>query len=383
MFTTRLFFARMTVVFTAVMASVLLGVPAAHAASDADITWSVTPADASGADDRGIIQQELDPGASRDDFFAVRNLSRSEVTFALSAADGYYTDNGRFNMLPSDRESVDAGLWIQLPETVTVGPNATVVVPFTTTVPEGAIPGDHAAGIAASVSSTGTDAGGSEVGVESRVGFRVMTRVTGDIVPSFAVSGIDSSYDMSWNPFRPGSARTTFTVENTGNASLLITGTAGIGTGSAIFPDDGAPRQELLPGESRSFTVAIADVWPTFYVPGSIDVAPTANPVGGDAVDVAPQSLNASLWAIPVPQLLVLLGVVLIVAALFWRRRRFTAALDRAREEGRLAAGTPVSGAAASGADADDSGIPSTRTDAGSGPVDGASADAAPTERHR
>jgi hypothetical protein len=329
---------RMTVALAAVVAPFIVGVPAASAASADDITWSVTPADESGADDRGVIQQELDPGASRADFLAVRNLSRTEVTFALSAADGYYTDNGRFNMLPSDKESVDAGLWIDLPDSVTVGPNGTVVVPFTTTVPEGALPGDHAAGIAASVSSTGTDAGGSEVGVESRVGFRVMTRVTGDIVPSYSVSGVESRYDLSWNPFRPGSANTSFTVENTGNASLIVTGTTTIGTGAAVFPVDGAPRQELLPGESRSFTVAVADVWPTFFVSGSIDLTPTASDLGGDAVDVAPQSADASLWALPVPQLLVLLGVLLIVAALFWRRRRFTAALDRAREEGRLAA---------------------------------------------
>lgn len=344
-------FTRMVIACATAIAAMFLGVPAAYAASADDITWSVTPADASGPDTRGVIQQELDPGASTGDFFAVRNLSRTEVTFALSAADGYYTDTGRFNMLPSDRESVDAGLWIDLPDSVTVGPNATVVVPFTTTVPDDAIPGDHAAGIAASVSSTGTDAGGSEVGVESRVGFRVMTRVTGDIVPSFAVTGIDTGYDMSWNPFRPGSARTSFTVENTGNASLVIGGTAGIGTGSAVFPAEGAPRQELLPGESRAFTVDISDVWPTFYVPGSIDVVPTASALGGDAVDVAPQSVDAPLWAIPVPQLLVLLGLILIVAALFWRRRRYTAALDRAREEGRRAAGAPAAGSSAPIAD--------------------------------
>ncbi|WP_314457735.1 hypothetical protein [uncultured Microbacterium sp.] len=363
----------MTIALAAVVAPLLVGVPAASAASADDITWSVTPADASGADDRGVIQQELDPGASRADFLAVRNLSRTEVTFSLSAADGYYTDTGRFNMLPSDQESVDAGLWIDLPDSVTVAPNGTAVVPFTTTVPDGAIPGDHAAGIAASVSSTGTDASGSEVGVESRVGFRVMTRVTGDIVPSYAVSGIQSGYDMSWNPFRPGSATTSFTVENTGNASLLVTGATTIGTGSAVFPADGAPRQELLPGESRSFTVAVADVWPTFFVPGSIDLAPTATDLGGGAVEVAPQSSDASLWALPVPQLLVLLGVLLIIAALFWRRRRFTAALDRAREEGRLAA----NGSAAVPADV----VSPTAT--GAAPGGAEAADSAPTEGRR
>ncbi|CAN3700634.1 hypothetical protein MMX123_00622 [Microbacterium sp. MM2322] len=329
---------RMTAALAALVAPVLLLPLAAQADTGADITWSVTPADQSGPDDRGVIEQQLDPGASRGDYLAVRNLSRTEVVFALSAADGYYTANGRFTMLPSDRESVDAGLWIDLPDTVTVGPNATVVVPFTTTVPEGAIPGDHAAGIAASVTSAGTDASGSEVGVESRVGFRLMTRVTGDIVPSFSVTGVDSAYDMTWNPFRPGSARTTFTVSNTGNASLQLGGTVGAGTGSAVFPVEGAPRQELLPGESRTFAVAVSDVWPTVFVPGSVDLAPTARDLGDNPVAVSPGSASAPLWAIPVPQALVLLGIGFIVAALFWRRRRFATALDRAREEGRAAA---------------------------------------------
>lgn len=322
----------------------LVAFPANAAVADdaADITWSVTPATESGPDQRGVIQQELDPGATADDYFAVRNLSRIEVTFSLSAADGYYTDTGRFNMLPSDQESVDAGTWIDLPDTVTVGPNATVVVPFTTTVPDDAIPGDHAAGIAASVLSTGTDAGGSSVGVESRVGFRVLTRVTGDIVPSVEVAQVDTSYAMSWNPFRPGSGAVTFEVRNTGNASVVVAGVVSAGTGSAEFPGADEPRQELLPGESRRFTTAVTDVWPTFVAPVSVALAPTAYDFGGDPVAIDPLVADATMWAIPIPQLVVLLGVGLILAAMFWGRRRsrrkLEAALAAAREEGMAAA---------------------------------------------
>jgi hypothetical protein len=374
-------FARVAVAFAAVVAVVVLGAPAAQAASDSDITWSVTPATESGPDKRGVIRQELDPGASREDFFAVRNLSRTEVTFALSAADGYYTDTGRFNMLPADQESVDAGLWIDLPPSVTVAPNATVVVPFATTVPDGALPGDHAAGIAASVESTGTDASGAKVGVESRVGFRVMTRVTGDIVPSFAVTGAGSGYDMSWNPFQSGSGETSFTVENTGNASLQINGTVAIGTGSAVFPAEGVPRLELLPGESRSFTVAVDGVWPTLFVPGTIDVTPEARGLADAAVEVAPQSVATSLWVVPVPQLLVLLGLALLAAALFWRRRRFTAALDRAREEGRLAASSGVATTPPVGTAPDDAGRLRSRVGAGRAPTGRPDSGEASTER--
>ncbi|MEX0153106.1 WxL protein peptidoglycan domain-containing protein [Microbacterium sp. LMI1-1-1.1] len=359
MFTTRTLVASLGVLAATLLGSAAV-VPAAHASADTDVTWSVTPADESGPDTRGVIQQELDPGASRDDFFAVTNLSSFEVTFALSAADGYYNENGRFNMLPSDRESVDAGQWIDLPETVTVAAGGTAVVPFTTTVPDDAVPGDHAAGIAASVRSAGTDDGGAAVGVESRVGFRVTTRVTGEIVPSYAISGVQSSYELSWNPFRPGAAETSFTVENTGNATLLFEGVVGAGTGSTTVPVEGEQRPTLLPGESRRITVPIADVWPTVFVPGSIDLAPTASDLGGEPVDVAPQSADAGFWAVPVSQLLVLLGLVLIVLALFWRRRRFAAALDRAREEGRASAAGPSAATAVGAPVAPSSGSPTS-----------------------
>lgn len=313
-------------------------VPSTARADEADdVTWSVTPADASGPDGRGSIQQEIDPGQSREDFFAVRNLSRIPVTFTLTAADGYYTDQGRFNMLPSDEESVDAGLWITLPTTVTVEPNQTVVVPFTTTVPENAIPGDHAAGIAASVRSAGTDADGSQVGLESRVGFRIMTRVTGEVSPSIEASVVATDYALSWNALRPGVATVTFDVTNTGNASVVLDGAVTAGTGSAAFPAADAPRQELLPGESRRFTVAVSEVWPTLVVPGSIDLAPAAFAYGGEAVPMPPLSTPLTLWALPLPQLLIALGVGLIVAAMFWgrrrSRRRLGAAVAKAREE--------------------------------------------------
>ncbi|TXK10143.1 hypothetical protein [Microbacterium hatanonis] len=326
------------------LAAVLVAVPAvATADAAADITWSVTPASVNGPDDRSVIEQEVDAGSSSQDFFAVRNLSQSEVTFRLSAADGYYTDAGRFNMLAADEESVDAGTWIAMPETVTVGAGATVVVPFTTTVPADAIPGDHAAGIAASVLSSGTDDGGAQVGVESRVGFRVLTRVTGEITPSVEIAAISTGYEMSWNPVRPGVATVTFDVRNTGNASVSVVGRVSAGTGSAAFPAPDEPQQLLLPGDSRSFTVTVGEVWPTLFVPASISLTPSATDFGGARIDMAPLASDATIWAVPIPQLLLILGLALVLLALLWGRRRsrrkFAEAITAAREEGMASAG--------------------------------------------
>ncbi|MCR2812423.1 DUF916 domain-containing protein [Microbacterium sp. zg.Y1090] len=324
-----------------VVAALCVAAPVAHA-DDGTITWAVTPATESGPDGRGIIEQELDPGASTQDHFAVRNLSTVTVTFRLTAADGYYTANGRFDMLPSSEESVDAGTWIDLPPSVTVEPNATAVVPFTTTVPDDAMPGDHAAGIAASVLSAGTDAAGSEVGVESRIGFRLMTRVTGEITPAVEITEAGGAYDLSWNPFRPGSATVDFTVRNTGNTSVALAGAVTAGTGSTAFPAAGQPQYPLLPGAERSFSLPVSDVWPLLLVPTAISLTPSAYDFGGDSVPISAVTADLALWAIPAPQLGLVIGVALILTALFWGRRRsarnLASALAAAREEGRAAA---------------------------------------------
>lgn len=178
------------------------GAPGASSGADgpdASVTWMVRPSDGVGEDGRSWIELDLEPGESVEEHLLVRNLSPDAQTFRLTAADGYFTDTGRFNMLTSDRQSVDAGTWIALPDSVVVASGADVVVPFTVTVPADATPGDHAAGVAAGIRS----GGGDQVGIESRVGFRVMTRVAGSLAPS-AGAAVDGSYDGTWNPFEGG-----------------------------------------------------------------------------------------------------------------------------------------------------------------------------------
>ncbi|WP_395244262.1 WxL protein peptidoglycan domain-containing protein [Agromyces sp. MMS24-K17] len=325
------------------LAAGLAGAAPAVAEEAAPVSWSVTPADASGPDGRVAVEHEIDPAASVDDQFAVRNLGAEEVTFRLAAADGFTNDNGRFDILPSDQESVDSGTWITLPESVTVAPGGTAVVPFTITVPEDAQPGDHAAGITASILST-QQADGTGVGVESRVGFRVMTRVAGELAPAFSVQDVHADYRLSWNPLRPGSIDVVFDVANEGNARLAVAGVLTVAGRSIAFPAEGETPQEILPGESRTISLTVPRVWPLFAFPGEIALAPTVIDANGEPADavpaeVAPSSTDVLVWAVPWPQLLVVAGLALLVLALLWRRgrskRRIEALLTEAREEGR------------------------------------------------
>lgn len=307
-------------------------------ASEGRVSWAVSPATDGAPDKRSWVELDVDPGASVEEEAAVRNLSEQTVTFRIDAADGYFTDKGRFNMLPADQESVDAGTWITAQEEVTVEPGGTAIVPFTVTVPDDAEPGDHAAGIAASVVTVGADAAGSSVGVESRIGFRVMTRVTGEVAPGVAVESIDTDYRLSWNPFRPGSLGVDAEIVNTGNVRLLIDGTVSAQGSTAPLIAEDAAQQELLPGDRRTVSVALDDVWPLFAVGADITVSPTVVAPDQEPVALSPVTESVTVPALPLPQLLVLLGVAMILAALLAgrsrSRRRVAELVREAKEEG-------------------------------------------------
>jgi hypothetical protein len=313
---------------------------AARAADDdaPAVRWSVVPADESGPDGRRAVEHEIEPGESVEEHFAVRNVSADEVVFSLTAADGYYTAGGRFDILAAGQESVDAGTWITLPETVTVPGGGTVVVPFSLTVPDRAEPGDHAAGITASVLSVKSADDGTSVGVESRVGFRVLTRVAGEITPVASLAAVSGDYTTSWNPLRPGEATVTFDVVNEGNTRLLAEGSVSAGGRTVYFPAVGEPSQELLPGDTRTITVVLDDVWPLIVVPATVTLAPTVVTLADSSETLDPMTADAVIWAVPWPQLLVLLGIALVVGAILWGRLRSKRRLDALLEGARAAA---------------------------------------------
>lgn len=311
------------------------------------ITWGVKPADADGPDGRRGVDLVADPGDTVEEHIAVSNFGDVGATFALKAADGYLTANGRFNMLSSDQESTDAGTWFTVQDTVEVGPGETVVVPYTITVPDNATPGDHPAGIAASVTSRGGGDGGTSVGVESRVGFRVTTRVTGEVAPALAVPEVRASYAPSWNPFAPGEVRVTYDVANEGN--IRLGAESGVAT-SALFglaEQDAAaePIAEILPGGSLERTVEVDQVWPLGPVTTTVTVTPVA--VGDDEIEAALQPVTTSVttWAVPLPQLLLLAILLVLFLGIRderrRRRKRLDALLAKARDEGRRSAGEP------------------------------------------
>lgn len=319
--------ARLGLVLASATALAVVVAPLA-AAEDPDglITWSVKPADATGKDGRAWMELDVDPGETVIEHLALTNFSDAAVTFSMSAADGYLTRTGRFTMLPAGEPSKAAGTWIDVPKTLTVDAGATTVVPFTISVPDNAIPGDNAAGVAASVFSAGNTADGTQVGLESRVGFRVMLRVAGELSPAHSVEGLTGTYDLSWNPFRAGSVKVGYDLVNQGNTRLAVSGHPEASGRSAGEPSQPEAEQELLPGDVRHQEQTITGVWPIGLV--RVVVAADATVVPGDAAVDSAQS-EIWIWAIPLPQLILLMGAGLIVTGLVWRRRRSRANLEK------------------------------------------------------
>lgn len=333
---------RIVVTALALLGLVGLALPSAAAAAEGEtespVTWAMSPADESGPDGRSWVELELDPGATATEHLAVRNFGDREVTFSITAADGYFTPTGRFNMLPSDSESVDAGTWIIVDDQVTVAPGGTAVLPFTIDVPDDATPGDHAAGIAASI-YTESSGEGAGLGVESRVGFRVMTRVTGTVQPGLVVTPAPG-YITSWNPFEPGRVELEYVLENTGNVRLTVSGSVEHGGTTYPAPDsEQAQPIELLPGDRRTLSIQVPDVWPTVFVSLPLTITQGVITPDGEASELDPVELDVAVWAIPWPQLIIVLALALMIIGLFWGRRRRTKQIehlvDQAREAGR------------------------------------------------
>ncbi|WP_341976732.1 DUF916 domain-containing protein [Microbacterium sp. LWO13-1.2] len=327
-------FARVACAAAVLAAAIAPAVWSTSASADDDqtVTWSVRPADESGPDGRAWAELELEPGETTTERMAVINLGDSAVTFSLASADGYLTESGRFNMLPSDEKSTRAGTWITLPSTVTVEPGATAVVPFLVEVPKNATPGDHAAGVAASIRSEGASEGAA-VGVESRVGFRVMVRVAGDVAPGLEVHGA-GEYITEWNPLNPGTVVVRYTLHNSGNVRLESS-SAVEWNGRTVSGE----TVELLPGDDRAVELHLRDVWPLGLLSVPLSVERAVVLPDGSREHIGPVMQTVSVSAIPWPQLLVLLSLVLMVGGMAFRgrrrRRQVETLVNAAREAGR------------------------------------------------
>lgn len=313
--------------------SLLLWPSVASAAEDgSSVTWAVRPADAQGADGRVTVDHEVDAGASITEHIEVRNFSQQEVVFTLSAADGYFTDNDRFNMLTQNEPSTDAGAWVTVPGAVSVPAGEARVVLYTVDVPADATPGDHLAGVAASVFTDGSDAGGEQVGIEGRVGVPITLHVPGEWRTAVSSQVVASYHDVP-NPFSPGSVLVDYSITNEGNSILMIEGAMTAAGPFGVLPTHVpiTTIERLAPGESRSGTVSLRGVWPTGAT--FVELHTSAKPIEGESTSSTAARTEVMIAAMPWAQLLAVVTGTLLTLAWFLDRRHQRLRFEKALAE--------------------------------------------------
>mgnify|MGYP001249850023 CR=1 FL=1 len=359
-----------------------------QAAADQGFRWSVAPSNADGELGRSYFVHDVKPGQTIEDWAAVTNYGDEAMTFSVYGTDAFNTSDGSFALLPADEEPTLAGTWIELaPEdrSIEVEAGETRVVPFRITVPEDAEPGDHAAGVIASVAQDAVNAQGQLVRVDRRIAARVYLRVDGPTRPSLQIDAVRTEYHAPawWNPFATGELTVTYQVRNTGNLRMVASGGVGAEGPLGVALGEGTPVQvpEMLPGTVYEYSHTVSDVYPLFWLNGEVTLTPEAAPQAPRIPGLEPVTRSDSAVAVPWVPVLV---VVLLAAVLLWRRRlakrRFAAAVAAAVAEARqeeaaardAQAGTPAP-ADGGGAPADTPPAPEEQTGAGeeqNGPED-------------
>jgi hypothetical protein len=288
-------------------------------------SWALAPTGTDPAEPstRPSLTYTAEPGSTVNDSVTVWNYGNVQLTFRIYATDAFNNADGAFDLLEGTKTPKDLGAWLTLPvRFVTVPAHAKADLPVTLTIPAGAEPGDHAAGILASNEAPGTGPDGKTVTVDRRTGTRVYLRVGGPLHPALAVTKARSVYHASLDP-RKGDLDVTYTVRNVGNVRLGATQAISVKNifGRSMKSATPKPIAELLPGNEVQLTRHFAGVAATVRDGAHIKITPTTV---GDAAPApaGATSRTASTWAFP--WLLLLLGVALALLGrgIRWYRLR-------------------------------------------------------------
>jgi dihydroorotate dehydrogenase (fumarate) len=316
----------------ALIAIVTAPLAAAPAHADDTIGISARPAGAEGnPDGRTRFSYQVDPGQSIQDTFLVANTGNVAQDFTVVGTDAFNDDEGEFALLATAEQPTGIGAWVQFENGAnriqfTLGPGERRALPFTVTLPAEATPGDHVGGLVASVITPG-----EQVNLDRRVATRVYARVSGQLQPRLAISGLDASYSGDWWNLFSGTVTVRYTVDNPGNIALAANLSAGVNTwfGIPAAPASTGTIEEVLPGNSAAYEFDVPAVAQWGYLGPYLRLNPFVDdPDPANQLPVAPVSRDTFLLAVPWLVVIALALGVLVVLGLRWRRRR-----DEARAE--------------------------------------------------
>jgi hypothetical protein len=299
------------------------GAPSAAAPNGA--TFGIGPANIKKIDGRPLLSYLSSPGGQLTDHVALENFASRPVALRVYVVDAVNSADGAIGYQPRSAKRVGAASWLavsipHLASTVTIAPRSSRILTVSLTVPLNATPGDHAAGIIASLTSKVTSTNGQLVDFEQRVALRTFIRVSGALSPQLSIDNLRASFRGGVTG--RGDAAISYSVRNTGNVKLggrqriTIRGLAGA-TGSVPALAD---IPILLPGGIITVSVTVPKVLEQSRMTAAVTISPL-QPQGDVDPPAGQARATVTFWAIPW-SVLGALAAVLTSGGLWWWLRR-------------------------------------------------------------
>ncbi|GAA3794525.1 hypothetical protein CSO01_25000 [Cellulomonas soli] len=346
---------------TAVLALVTLALLApagpVAAATDPDATdmvsFGIAPAGADRPDARPYLAVTAPAGSVVYEHVALVNQDDEPVTLEVYGADVVMADGGGLSVRAAADTDTDAGAWVsvdaagpvQVPAQTADGFGYTIV-PLAITIPQDAEPGDHVAGLVASLVTVAAGADqGPSIRLEQRVAARVYVQVQGEVAPGLVVEDVVAD----WAPdgvLGTGAVTVGWTVRNTGNVRVAVEPSASVAgpLGVAARRADAPRVEELLPGGTARVEATLEGVPALGREEVTVTAAAVA-PLTGRDPGLAPVVATTHVWALAwLPLAVAALVTLLIVVAVARGRsaRRAARILPDGPVEPGLVVDTPV-----------------------------------------
>jgi uncharacterized membrane protein len=291
-----------------VLAALGLGGLLAQPATAA-VTWTLEPADNGFGAGREDFRYTVNPGGQVQDGVVVVNHGAAPRRLALEVAP----------------MSSGGGGWVELDrDAVTVSPGEPVEVPFRLTLPADAAPGDYMGGIVTS------DAG-------QRVDIPIRLRIGGALKPSLAVEHVRVEYADTAGPLGKGDATVTYTIHNTGNATLTARQSVSVSGPFGRWSVKAgriADTPALLPGGTFKVSVPVRDVTPAVRTTATVTLVPLLTDAAGSTAPLPAVKGSGHAWTVPWTLLVVVLALCGLVFA-GTRLRRTSSLRSRSRARAR------------------------------------------------
>lgn len=282
------------------------------------VTFAVATSNGRTNDGRTAFTFETKPGRVVRDSVIVYNLGKVKATLALYPIDGITASDGTFSLAQLTDRQKAFGRWARLSRNLVVLPGgASVVVPFSVTIPQDADPGDVTGGIVVSdvPKRPNVTSVQQQLAVATRIGIRTVVRVQGRLRASLAVDQVSSSFEPSITT--PGFGRLTVSwrVTNDGNVGVGAEQAVGVTMPFGIATASATPARlrSILPGDSVVQTATFENVFAGVRLTSQVTATPVV--LEGQVPGAAAGASSDTVWAISWSGVAI---VALIVGLLVW-----------------------------------------------------------------